>query len=77
MDAGQIEGRKACAKAWFEELRDDICAAFERLEADAPALLYGGSAGRFERMPWSRGDHTGAPGGGGVMSMMKGRVFEK
>ncbi len=61
MDAGQIEGRKACAKAWFEELRADICAAFERLEADAPALLYGGSAGRFVRTPWSRSDPTFAP----------------
>jgi coproporphyrinogen III oxidase len=29
------------------------------------------------RTPWSRTDHTGAPGGGGVMAMMKGRVFEK
>jgi len=77
MDAGQLEGRKARAKAWFEALRDDICAAFERLEADAPAALYGDSAGRFVRTPWSRSDHTGAPGGGGVMSMMKGRVFEK
>jgi coproporphyrinogen III oxidase len=77
MDAGQLEGRKARAKAWFEALRDDICAAFERLEADAPASLYGETAGRFVRTPWSRGDHTGAPGGGGVMSVMKGRVFEK
>src|SRR6266852_3132711 len=77
MDAGQIEGRKARAKAWFEALRDDICAAFERLEVDAPASLYGESAGRFVRTPWSRTDHTGAPGGGGVMSMMKGRVVEK
>jgi coproporphyrinogen III oxidase len=29
------------------------------------------------RTPWTRTDHTGAPGGGGVMSMLKGRVFEK
>ena len=29
------------------------------------------------RTPWSRTDHSGAPGGGGVMAMMKGRVFEK
>ena len=77
MDAGQIEARKARAKAWFEALRDDICGAFERLEGDAPAALYGGSAGGFVRTPWSRSDHTGAPGGGGVTSIMKGRLFEK
>ena len=47
MDAGSIEDRKARARAWFERLRDDICAAFERLEDEAPAELYGGAAGRF------------------------------
>lgn len=65
--------RKSRAKAWFESLRDDICAAFEDLE-DLPSE---GEAGRFTRKPWSRKDHTGADGGGGVMSMMSGRVFEK
>jgi coproporphyrinogen III oxidase len=29
------------------------------------------------RTPWSRTDHTGAPGGGGVMGMLHGRLFEK
>jgi coproporphyrinogen III oxidase len=77
MDAGQIEGRKAQAKCWFETLRDDICAAFEQIEAEAPAALYEGAAGQFVRSPWSRTDHASGPGGGGVMSMMKGRVFEK
>ncbi len=77
MDAGQLEARKARAKQWFESLRDDICAAFEALEADAPATLYEGEPARFVRTPWSRTDHTGAPGGGGVMSMLKGRLFEK
>jgi coproporphyrinogen III oxidase len=77
MDAGQLDGRKARARAWFESLRNDICAAFEALEDEAPAALYGPTAGRFVRTPWTRADHTGAAGGGGVMSMMKGRLFEK
>src|SRR5437899_984319 len=77
MDASIIEDRKARARTWFESLRDDICASFERLEDDAPQSLYPGAAGRFERTPWQRTDHSGAPGGGGVMSMMYGRLFEK
>ncbi|HEY1544921.1 MAG TPA: oxygen-dependent coproporphyrinogen oxidase [Xanthobacteraceae bacterium] len=77
MDAGQLEGRKGRARAWFEGLRDDICTALEALEDAAPAALYGPSPGRFTRTPWSRADHTGTPGGGGTMGMMKGRLFEK
>ncbi|MBS7540596.1 oxygen-dependent coproporphyrinogen oxidase [Ancylobacter lacus] len=72
-----LNERKALARAWFEELRDRICAAFEAVEADAPDHLYPGAPGRFVRTPWQRTDHSGAPGGGGVMSVMRGRVFEK
>jgi len=77
MDAGQLEGRKARVKAWFERLRDDICAALEALEGAAPAALHGDLTGRFVRTPWTRTDATGAAGGGGVMAMMTGRLFEK
>jgi coproporphyrinogen III oxidase len=79
MDASQIETRKARARTWFETLRDDICTALEAVEdALPPSALFGQSApGRFVRTPWSRTDHTGAPGGGGVMALMRGRVFEK
>jgi coproporphyrinogen III oxidase len=77
MGATLIESRKARARSWFESLRDDICASFERLEDDAPQELYPGAASRFARTPWQRTDHSGAPGGGGVMSMMNGRLFEK
>ena len=77
MDSSKLDEQKARARAWFEQLRDRICAAFERLEDDAPATLYSGSPGRFARTPWSRADHTGKPGGGGVMGMMHGRLFEK
>lgn len=68
-----LEDRKARARAWFESLRDSIMAAFERLEDAAPAALYPGAAGRFTRTAWSRGPEEG----GGVMGMMRGRLFEK
>jgi coproporphyrinogen III oxidase len=67
-----LEQRKDRARAWFETLRDRICAAFEALEDAAPSALYPGEPGRFERKPWVR-----EAGGGGVMSMMHGRLFEK
>ena len=68
----ELEGRKARARAWFEALRDRICAAFEALEDEAPAELYGPEPGRFERTAWTRPE-----GGGGVMGLMHGRLFEK
>lgn len=72
-----VDERKIRARTWFEALRDDICATFEALESEAPAQPCGGAPGRFVRVPWSRTDHTGSAGGGGVMAMMKGRLFEK
>jgi coproporphyrinogen III oxidase len=70
-----IDARKRKAATWFRSLRDQLCAAFELIEdeltqSDTPP-------GRFQRKPWERTDHTGAPGGGGEMSVMHGRVFEK
>jgi coproporphyrinogen III oxidase len=74
-----LDARKETARNWFETLRDDICARLEAIEDDLPAGLpgYEKPAGRFVRKPWKRTDHSGAAGGGGVMSMMAGRVFEK
>ncbi|MEE8444310.1 MAG: oxygen-dependent coproporphyrinogen oxidase, partial [Alphaproteobacteria bacterium] len=72
-----IEQRKAQAASWFEDLRDRICAALERLEDEVGAPNDTGAPGRFARTEWRRTDHSGADGGGGVMAVMRGRVFEK
>src|SRR6266852_2808584 len=100
MSESLSEARKARARTWFETLRDDICAAFEALEAALPAHapLADRAAGRFVRTSWSRADDSGSRpisglpeignlsagsakaepgGGGGVMAIMRGRVFEK
>jgi coproporphyrinogen III oxidase len=78
-DPAAIARFQAEAPAWFAALRDRICAAMEALEDEAagPFPPETNEPGRFVRTPWQRTDHTGAPGGGGVMSMLHGRVFEK
>jgi coproporphyrinogen III oxidase len=79
MAADLMGERKERARLWFETLRDRLVAALEDAENSLPAgaPLSDRPAGRFVRTPWSRTDHSGAPGGGGTMAMMAGRVFEK
>jgi coproporphyrinogen III oxidase len=67
---------KAAAQAWFESLRDALCESFEAIEAEATSPA-GQPAGRFVRTPWQRPTDDGSPGGGGVMNVLRGRVFEK
>jgi coproporphyrinogen III oxidase len=71
------EALKPVARAWSEALRDRICAAFEAIENEQTGPLADRPAGRFVRTPWQRPTADGADGGGGVMSVMRGRVFEK
>ncbi len=59
------------ARAWFESLRDGICAAFETIEREA------GSDAKFEYIAWDRETESDEHGGGGVRGVMKGKVFEK
>ena len=77
-----IRKRKQQAKDWFEALRDQICADFERLETeiilnDETRDL---NAGQFQRTAWKREDdeNSNEDRGGGVMAVMRGgRLFEK
>ena len=69
-----MDERKQRAAEWFRELRDTICADFERLEREAPAELYPGEPGRFVFEDWSRAVENG---GGGTGGMLRGRLFEK
>lgn len=74
MASGDMADEKARAGAWFRDLRDQICAAFDALEdAQTSGPFADLPAGRFERTPTER-----PGGGGGEMSVMRGgRCFEK
>ncbi len=71
--AGDPADGRVRIRGWFESLRDRLCEAFEALERcyagpDAAAS----KPGCFVRKAWQR-----PGGGGGVMAIMRGRVFEK
>lgn len=73
IDADVRTARQDDAMAWFKQLRDQICAEFIAIEQEYAAAnpdLDG--AGAFHQKSWSRPE-----GGGGVMSIMHGQVFEK
>ncbi len=74
-----LDVRKREAVEWFDSLQGRIVAAFEALERrdDAALAEPGAAAGRFTLTPWERTNHDGAPGGGGRMGLLKGRLFEK
>ena len=74
LTARQIEPsmiqKKHEAGEWFRDLRDQICDVFEGIEDMGRKT--DGPAGRFTRKAWERDG-----GGGGEMSLMNGRIFEK
>ena len=68
-----VATRKERARAWFEELRDHICAKFEKIEDELNGPLADRPPGTFRRKPWARPLEDGDDAGGGVMAIMHGR----
>ena len=77
MTSAAEEQQRLQARSWFEDLRDQLCTAFEAIEAEFSTSQL--PPGRFQRRPWRRATSNGGGGrgGGGVMAIMHGRVFEK
>jgi coproporphyrinogen III oxidase len=74
----KVENQKKIACAWFAKLRDEICVVFEKIEDSVKGAdeIMAMSPGRFVRKNWERPEGL-EESGGGVMSIMHGRVFEK
>lgn len=74
---------KTKATKWFRNLRDDICTEFETIETELDTGKHADKpAGQFERKPWNRENQNSEENGsilngGGEISLMHGRVFEK
>ena len=64
----KINFKKQEAAKWFVHLRDEICRSFEEIENTSS----NNEKTSFDQKQWER-----EGGGGGVISVMKGNIFEK
>ncbi len=67
-----LDEKKESAKRWFQELQNQICNEFKKIEGEGALGLSDLPAGTFHEKKWNR-----EGGGGGRMRVMNGRIFEK
>ncbi len=63
--------KEICTK-WYKELRNEICAYIQAIENQ-----YGQNSLKFLRKKWKREPKLGKDQGGGEMSILRGKIFEK
>ena len=70
---------KKRAQKWFLQLRNKLCETLESIEntVEGPNASMDLPPGKFIKKTWDRIDDVGKQGGGGLMSLLQGRVFEK
>ena len=68
-DFQTLQNKKELASSWFKEIRDKICSSFEEVENNK---INKEQKIIFDQKKWKRNG-----GGGGVISIMHGNVFEK
>ena len=68
-DEQLLDSKKNIASSWFANLQNEICSSFEKIEKNQ---LNNNQNINFQKKKWERNG-----GGGGVISIMKGNVFEK
>jgi coproporphyrinogen III oxidase len=73
----QTHDHKARVETWFKDLRDQICSVCESIEDELTGTNIEQQPGRFEQKSWDRANEDDERSGGGMMSIMRGRVFEK
>ena len=64
-----LEDKKELARLWFTTLRNEMCESFEEIENSQSTNK---TKKKFFEKRWQR-----QGGGGGIISIMKGDVFEK
>ena len=72
-----MDNKKCQTKKWFKDLCNLICAEFEAIELEGGAGSKKLRPGKFKQKNWYRSDSSQSQGGGGIMSVLHGRVFEK